>query len=65
MKKVLFVLAALVVMAVPAGVFAAEQTTPPAPRQPWRRPTVTFVPMQATAGGKSGLDNDGTNPTPV
>lgn len=43
----------------------AEQTTPPAPRQPWRRPTVTFVPMQATAGGKSGLDNDGTNPTPV
>ena len=30
MKKLLFALAALVVMAVPAGVFAAEQTTPPA-----------------------------------
>lgn len=30
MKKILFALAALVVMAVPAGVFAAEQTTPPA-----------------------------------
>lgn len=29
MKKLLFALAALVVMAVPAGVFAAEQTTPP------------------------------------
>lgn len=30
MKKLLFAVAALVVMAVPAGVFATEQTTPPA-----------------------------------
>ena len=43
----------------------ADQTTQPAPKQPWRRPTVTFVPMQATAGAKSGLANDGTNPTSV
>ena len=40
----------------------AEQTTPPAPRQPWRRPTVTFVPMQATAGGKSAVGTDNAQP---
>lgn len=37
-----------------------DQTKQPATRQPWRRPTVTFVPMQATAGNKSAVGNDGT-----
>lgn len=38
-----------------------DQTKQPAQKQPWRRPTVTFVPMQATAGSKSATTNDGPN----
>jgi hypothetical protein len=43
----------------------AVQSEQPVPKQPWQRPTVTFVPMQVTAGAKSGLDDDGGSPTPV
>lgn len=38
------------------------QPEQPAHKQPWRRPSVTFVPMQATAGPKSGALTDNLTP---
>ena len=42
---------------------AAVLCEQPANRQVWQRPTVTFVPMQVTAGAKSGGLTDGPSNT--
>lgn len=57
------------VTSTPVPPLAPGQPEQPASKQPWRRPSVAFVPMQATADGKSGIYEDqfgGANgqPTP-